>query len=150
MITEDAGVLPAGHGVVSVQHLFAQLAVLDPTGELNVSELITQQLWPQEALQVSSEKPIKDQTFFSHLFVFAMSEFPPTCCTVGSISLCINANEHAKCKKNFIEPERGRRLALRIYPTFFKSYKLLFQQQTSPTSCVTHHSRPGPTVCARV
>lgn len=55
MITEDAGALPASHGVVSVQHLFAQLAVLDPTGELNVSELITQQLRPQEALQVSSD-----------------------------------------------------------------------------------------------
>lgn len=54
MITEDAGALPASHGVVSVQHLFAQLAVLDPTGELNVSELITQQLRPQEALQVRS------------------------------------------------------------------------------------------------
>lgn len=53
MITEDAGALPASHGVVSVQHLFAQLAVLDPTGELNVSELITQQLRPQEALQVT-------------------------------------------------------------------------------------------------
>lgn len=47
------GGLPASHGVVSVQHLLAQLAVLDPPGELNVSELITQQLGPQEALQIS-------------------------------------------------------------------------------------------------
>lgn len=48
--------LPASHGVVSVQHLLAQLAVLDPTGELNVSELVTQQLRPQEALQIRSDK----------------------------------------------------------------------------------------------
>lgn len=37
--------------MVSVEHLFSQLTVLDPTGELNVSELITQKLWPQEALR---------------------------------------------------------------------------------------------------
>lgn len=37
--------------MVSVEHLFSQLTVLDPTGELNVSELITQELWPQEALR---------------------------------------------------------------------------------------------------
>lgn len=55
MITEGAGALPASHGVVSVQHLLAQLAVLDPAGELDVSELVPQQLWPQEALQVSSK-----------------------------------------------------------------------------------------------
>lgn len=43
--------LPAGHGVVSVEHLLSQLAVLDPARELNVSELITQELRPQEPLQ---------------------------------------------------------------------------------------------------
>lgn len=50
MIKKDSG-LPASHGVVSVEHLFAQLTVLDPTRELNVSELVTQELWPQEALE---------------------------------------------------------------------------------------------------
>ena len=39
--------------MVSVEHLFSQLAVLDPARELNVSELVTQELWPQEALVVS-------------------------------------------------------------------------------------------------
>lgn len=43
--------LPAGHGVISVEHLLPQLAVLDPARKLNVSELITQELRPQEALQ---------------------------------------------------------------------------------------------------
>lgn len=42
--------LPASHGVVSVEHLFTQLAVLDPAGELDVSELVSQELRPQEAL----------------------------------------------------------------------------------------------------
>lgn len=50
VIKKDSG-LPASHGVVSVEHLFAQLTVLDPTRELNVSELVTQELWPQEALE---------------------------------------------------------------------------------------------------
>lgn len=49
------GVLPAGHGVVSEQHLLAQLLVLDPPGELHVCEVITQQLWPKEALQGHTE-----------------------------------------------------------------------------------------------
>lgn len=43
--------LPASHGVVPVQHLLSQLAVLDPPRELDVSELVTQELRPQEALQ---------------------------------------------------------------------------------------------------
>lgn len=72
MITEDAGALPASHGVVSVQHLFAQLAVLDPTGELNVSELITQQLRPQEALQVSSDTQDEAGQVIIYLF-FSMN-----------------------------------------------------------------------------
>lgn len=42
--------LPAGHSVVSVEHLLSQLAVLDPARELNVSELISQELRPQKAL----------------------------------------------------------------------------------------------------
>lgn len=42
--------LPARHGMISVEHLFPQLTMLDPTGELNMSELITQEFWPQEAL----------------------------------------------------------------------------------------------------
>ena len=42
--------LPASHGVVSVEHLLSQLAVLDPARELNVSKLITQELRLQEAL----------------------------------------------------------------------------------------------------
>lgn len=70
MITEDAGAVPASHGVVSVQHLFAQLAVLDPTGELNVSELITQQLRPQEALQVSSDTQDEAGQVVIYLFIF--------------------------------------------------------------------------------
>lgn len=88
MITEDAGVIPASHGVVSVQHLLAQLAVLDPTWELNVSELITQQLGPQEALQVSSDK--QSNIFFPSInnvrsalpLVFAMSEFTSSRCLI--------------------------------------------------------------------
>lgn len=54
-LTSSSIGLPAGHGVVSVEHLLAQLTVLDPTRELNVSELITQELWPQEALQSHTE-----------------------------------------------------------------------------------------------
>lgn len=80
MITEDAGALPASHGVVSVQHLFAQLAVLDPTGELNVSELITQQLRPQEALQVSSDT--QDEAGQVIIYLFFLNEpyvSSPTC-----------------------------------------------------------------------
>lgn len=41
--------------MVSVEHLFTQLTVLDPTRELNVSELISQELWPQEALEGFTE-----------------------------------------------------------------------------------------------
>lgn len=48
--------LPAGHGVVSEEHLLAQLTVLDPARELHVSELISQQLWPQEALEGQTQQ----------------------------------------------------------------------------------------------
>lgn len=48
-------ILPSSHGVVSVEHLFAQLAVLDPPRELNVSELVSQELRPQEALEGHTE-----------------------------------------------------------------------------------------------
>lgn len=54
--------LPASHGVVSVEHLFAQLTVLDPSRELNVSELIAQELWPQEALEWHTKKSRSHQT----------------------------------------------------------------------------------------
>lgn len=54
-------VLPAGHGVVSVQHLLSQLTVLDPPRKLNVSELITQQLWPQETLQWHTRSELPTQ-----------------------------------------------------------------------------------------
>lgn len=43
-------VLPATHGVVSVEHLLAKLTVLDPARELNVCELISQKFGPQEPL----------------------------------------------------------------------------------------------------
>lgn len=48
---EECAGLPASHGVVPVEHLFTQLTVLDPAGELDVSELVAQELWPQEALK---------------------------------------------------------------------------------------------------
>lgn len=55
----QAGSLPAGHGVVSVEHLLAQLAVLDPARELHVSELVPQQLRPQEALEGQTKQEHK-------------------------------------------------------------------------------------------
>lgn len=45
------GGLPAVHVLVSVQHLPPQLLGLDPTGELEVGELLPQQLRPQERLR---------------------------------------------------------------------------------------------------
>ena len=47
--------VPAVHALVSVQHLLPQLLGLDPAGELEVCELLSQQLRSQERLQEGAE-----------------------------------------------------------------------------------------------
>lgn len=43
--------LPAVHALVTVQHLLPQLLVLDPPGELEVRELVSQQFGSQKPLR---------------------------------------------------------------------------------------------------